>query len=166
MNDHLWRRNAFLRVKTERLVQPGFSLFTVRNPARDTTRAVFPRDISTKTTRLSLLSKSMLPSIPISTMSPVLSASRFKRDLQLIRVMVMRPLVCTLAPSLPLSPGFARLSRLIRRRVTQVRFTCMPTNVTPEYKKAEEAYRKAREPRERLATDSSSVPSGGIYTTL
>lgn len=26
----------------------------------------------------------------------------------------------------------------------------MPTNVTPEYKKAEEAYRKAREPRERL----------------
>lgn len=27
----------------------------------------------------------------------------------------------------------------------------MPTNVTPEYKKAEEAYRKAREPRERLA---------------
>ena len=27
----------------------------------------------------------------------------------------------------------------------------MPTNVTPEYKKAEEAYREAREPRERLA---------------
>ncbi len=27
----------------------------------------------------------------------------------------------------------------------------MPTNVTPEYKKAEEAYRKAREPKERLA---------------
>ncbi len=27
----------------------------------------------------------------------------------------------------------------------------MPTNVTPEYKKAEEAYRKAREPRDRLA---------------
>ncbi len=27
----------------------------------------------------------------------------------------------------------------------------MPTNVTPEYKKAEEAYRKARDPRERLA---------------
>ena len=26
----------------------------------------------------------------------------------------------------------------------------MPTNVTPEYKKAEEAYRKAREPKERL----------------
>ena len=26
----------------------------------------------------------------------------------------------------------------------------MPTNVTPEYKKAEEAYRKAREPRDRL----------------
>ena len=26
----------------------------------------------------------------------------------------------------------------------------MPTNVTPEYKKAEEAYRQAREPRERL----------------
>ena len=26
----------------------------------------------------------------------------------------------------------------------------MPTNVTPEYKKAEEAYRRAREPRERL----------------
>ncbi len=26
----------------------------------------------------------------------------------------------------------------------------MPTNVTPEYKKAEEAYRKTREPRERL----------------
>jgi hypothetical protein len=26
----------------------------------------------------------------------------------------------------------------------------MPTNVTPEYKKAEEAYRKARDPRERL----------------
>ncbi len=26
----------------------------------------------------------------------------------------------------------------------------MPTNVTPEYKKAEEAFRKAREPRERL----------------
>ena len=26
----------------------------------------------------------------------------------------------------------------------------MPTNVTPEYKKAEEAYRKAREPQERL----------------
>jgi hypothetical protein len=26
----------------------------------------------------------------------------------------------------------------------------MPTNVTPEYKKAEEAYRKAREPGERL----------------
>jgi hypothetical protein len=26
----------------------------------------------------------------------------------------------------------------------------MPTNVTAEYKKAEEAYRKAREPRERL----------------
>ena len=32
----------------------------------------------------------------------------------------------------------------------QVRFICMPTNVTPEYKEAEEAYRKAREPRERL----------------
>ncbi len=32
----------------------------------------------------------------------------------------------------------------------QVTFICMPTNVTPEYKKAEEAYRKAREPRERL----------------
>jgi len=45
---------------------------------------------------------------------------------------------------------FARLSRLIGSRVAQVRFTCMPTNVTPEYKKAEEAYRKAREPRERL----------------
>ena len=27
----------------------------------------------------------------------------------------------------------------------------MPTNVSPEYKKAEEAYRKAREPKERLA---------------
>ncbi len=27
----------------------------------------------------------------------------------------------------------------------------MPTNVTPEYKKAEDAYRKTREPRERLA---------------
>ena len=26
----------------------------------------------------------------------------------------------------------------------------MPTNVTPEYKKAEEAYRRAREPKERL----------------
>ena len=26
----------------------------------------------------------------------------------------------------------------------------MPTNVTPEYKKAEEAFRRAREPRERL----------------
>jgi len=26
----------------------------------------------------------------------------------------------------------------------------MPTNVTPEYKKAEEAYRNAREPKERL----------------
>ena len=26
----------------------------------------------------------------------------------------------------------------------------MPTNVTPEYKKAEQAYRQAREPRERL----------------
>jgi ribosome-interacting GTPase 1 len=26
----------------------------------------------------------------------------------------------------------------------------MPTNVTPEYKKAEEAYREAREPKERL----------------
>ena len=26
----------------------------------------------------------------------------------------------------------------------------MPTNVTPDYKKAEEAYRKAREPKERL----------------
>ncbi len=26
----------------------------------------------------------------------------------------------------------------------------MPTNVTPEYKKAEETYRKAREPKERL----------------
>ena len=26
----------------------------------------------------------------------------------------------------------------------------MPTNVTPEYKKAEEAYRAAREPKERL----------------
>ena len=32
----------------------------------------------------------------------------------------------------------------------QVTFICMPTNVTPEYKEAEEAYRKAREPRERL----------------
>ena len=32
----------------------------------------------------------------------------------------------------------------------QVRFICMPTNVTPEYKEAEEAYRKAREPKERL----------------
>jgi len=32
----------------------------------------------------------------------------------------------------------------------QVRFIGMPTNVTPEYKKAEEAYRKAREPKERL----------------
>ena len=27
----------------------------------------------------------------------------------------------------------------------------MPTNVTPEYKKAEEAYRAAREPKDRLA---------------
>ncbi len=26
----------------------------------------------------------------------------------------------------------------------------MPTNVTPDYKKAEQAYRQAREPRERL----------------
>ena len=26
----------------------------------------------------------------------------------------------------------------------------MPTNVTPEYKKAEEAYRQAREPKDRL----------------
>ena len=32
----------------------------------------------------------------------------------------------------------------------RVRFVRMPTNVTPEYKKAEEAYRKAREPKERL----------------
>lgn len=32
----------------------------------------------------------------------------------------------------------------------QVGFICMPTNVTPEYKKAEEAYRKAREPKDRL----------------
>ena len=39
---------------------------------------------------------------------------------------------------------------MIRRRAAQVRFVCMPTNVTPDYKKAEEAYRKAREPRERL----------------
>jgi len=39
---------------------------------------------------------------------------------------------------------------MLRRRATQVRFSCMPTNVTPGYKKAEEAYRKAREPRERL----------------
>jgi len=39
---------------------------------------------------------------------------------------------------------------MIRRRAAQVRFICMPTNVTPGYKKAEEAYRKAREPRERL----------------
>ena len=29
-------------------------------------------------------------------------------------------------------------------------FKAMPTNVTPEYKKAEEAFRHAREPRERL----------------
>ena len=35
-------------------------------------------------------------------------------------------------------------------RIGEVRFPPMPTNVTPEYKKAEEAYRKAREPRERL----------------
>ena len=32
----------------------------------------------------------------------------------------------------------------------RVRFTCMPTNVSPEYKKAEEAYRKARTPKDRL----------------
>jgi ribosome-interacting GTPase 1 len=43
-----------------------------------------------------------------------------------------------------------RLPRLIRTGIHQGRFTCMPTNVTPEYKKAEEAYRKAREPGERL----------------
>jgi len=39
---------------------------------------------------------------------------------------------------------------MIGRRAAQVRFVCMPTNVTPGYKKAEEAYRKAREPKERL----------------
>jgi len=43
-----------------------------------------------------------------------------------------------------------RLPRLIRRRFAQVEFIDMPTNVSPEYKKAEEAYRQAREPRERL----------------
>ncbi len=46
--------------------------------------------------------------------------------------------------------GDDHLPRLISRRIAQVRFIHMPTNVTPEYKKAEEAYRKAREPRERL----------------
>lgn len=39
---------------------------------------------------------------------------------------------------------------LVSQPRARVEFGIMPTNVTPEYKKAEEAYRKAREPKDRL----------------
>ena len=46
-----------------------------------------------------------------------------------------------------------------------VKLPCMPTNVTAEYKKAEDAFRKAREPRERLE-DEVGVGIAGAKPSL
>jgi len=62
----------------------------------------------------------------------------------------MQSSITGISRRLPDRHAEARLYRLIKNRVAQVRFVVMPTNVTPEYKKAEEAYRKARAPKERL----------------